>query len=1065
MTVPRRPVLVAARGPRAAQDQLLRDLAQTLDPEALAPGALSMPVRVITATGALRRQLAHRISRLNHGAAVGVQVVTLWALARQVLRAAGESPRAGDSLLSLLVARRVMANTSLSSMLNPFEDGPRAATPAIRDLLSAGLASAVTVKTVLAELGRSDNHTRARALVEVAASVSETTMQLGVPRFGAQVRHAAELLRRSGPSLLPTRAVLVIGFADAPGDALSLLQALCALAPATAYLDLPNDPAATSTEDLGARFARRFATRWLPDAEWIDAPAIAGASQVALVDAAGVDAEVREIAARIRALLDDGVMAESIAVVARGLEPYALAWRRHAEALGIPFSGGDTPKGITVFERRLQSFVRVMRDGPRAGIDAWFDAGFVHGIAANNDDLRLGMRALGVSRLEEAAALDIARELGGQESLALPVRRGLMEVGEETERRVIVSRRHVKASALSATVSAVGNTLSRLQRRSESLQQHAELVRQTVAPLPQRERDAITDACDTLLALVGPEFSIQRDEFLRLLSDALTSQIDRRLGGDGGGIQLLDTARARGLSFAHLFVLGVNRDLFPGALHDDAMLDDAVRDTLRRALPDLALKSWRHDEERLLFASLMAAAPNITVSWQRADDDGKERAASAFVERLLLADEALSVDHVPRARIDQLTRWTVRTARESLQLAALSRDDVRFAALLPPALNEGYQRFAASPQQPSNTDPRALIAHVARGRIAVLGEQEPDYETSRQFGPYLGFAGAVLQSIDPRRGPQAVTTLESIARCGWQALLANFLKLECPPDPGGDLPTIGGWLVGDAAHRALQTLYERRIGDQSPTRPTDDEIRLAAHDAALAVAHENGVRLSGLIDVLSSRAAAMARNAITLEWDKGFESVVAHVEYDSSTTLTATHGNQPLRFRADRVDRVGASTRFTDYKTGKPPSPAKGEKFRSDALLKAIQAGTKLQAAIYALSQPGAVGRYLYIDPELDKGCVEYSVDHESPEAKAAIASAALLTTALQAGVLLPRLLDRNDQTPITCDHCDVRAACSQYDTGVRLRLQRTLKGQRERAGAPSLALQVWDIGAKGGGE
>ncbi len=1059
MTVPRRPRVVAARGPRAAQDQLLADLAQTLGAGPLAPASLAAPVRVITATGALRRQLAHRICLLHDGAAAGVQVVTLWSLTRQVLQAASEALRVGDGLMSLLASRQAAIQAGLSAALNPFEDGPRAVTPAVRDLLSAGLVSGVPAREALAELGRGDDTTRARALVEVAASVSETMKRLGAPRFGAHVRRAAELLGTPGHALLPSRAVMVIGFADATGDALCLLQTLCAQAPASLYLDVPDDPAYPGHEDLGARFARRFASRLLPEAEWFDAPASPTQRQRLLVDAAGIDAEVRETASRVRRLLDAKIAPESIGVVVRGAEAYATVWRRHADALGIPFSGGETPEGATVFERRLQSFVRVMRDGPSASIDAWLDAGFAHGLPASNDDLRLALRAIGVSRLEEVARLDLAHELGGRDSLPLPVRRGFLEVEENDERRIVVSRRHVAAKPLRAVIAAAAATLTRLKQRHDSLQQHAEAMRQTVVALPKRERDALSVATDTLLKLAGADFVLLRDEFLRLLADALGSQIDRRLGGDGGGVQWLDTARARGLSFEHLFVLGVNRDVFPGALHDDAMLDESVRARLQRVLPDLALKSARHDEERLLFASLLAAAPSVTLSWQRADDEGKERAVSAFIERLLLADGELSIEHVPRARVDQLARWPARTARESLQLAALTRDEASFARWLPLALNEGQQRFATAAAQRSQPVDAEL---VARARIAVLGEQEPNYETSLRFGPYLGFAGTAQGSSDPRRGPLSITTLESVARCGWQALLANYLKLERPPDPAGELPGIGNALVGDAAHRALQRLLEPRIGSGEATRPSDREIDEAVSAAAPVAARESGLRLSGLIDVLARRASAMVHRAIALEWGARATLPTVHVEFESSTSLVTPHGNVAVRFRADRVDRDGAKQVFTDYKTGKPLSSGKKAQTRDLALMKAVKNGTKLQAAVYALSQPGAVGRYLYIDPSIEADCTEFAIEHDSAAAQAARVSAALLTTALQQGVLLPRLFDHKGNIPNACEYCDVKAACSQGDTGVALRLQRVFEALRERRGDPPLALQLWDIGVEG---
>ena len=45
-------------------------------------------------------------------------------------------------------------------------------------------------------------------------------------------------------------------------------------------------------------------------------------------------------------------------------------------------------------------------------------------------------------------------------------------------------------------------------------------------------------------------------------------------------------------------------------------------------LPDVPIKKRGEDEERYLFAQLLAAAPNVTVSWTECDDDGKATPAS-----------------------------------------------------------------------------------------------------------------------------------------------------------------------------------------------------------------------------------------------------------------------------------------------------------------------------------------------------------------------------------------------------------------------------------------------------
>ena len=58
------------------------------------------------------------------------------------------------------------------------------------------------------------------------------------------------------------------------------------------------------------------------------------------------------------------------------------------------------------------------------------------------------------------------------------------------------------------------------------------------------------------------------------------------------------------------------------------MLGDDLRRELARELPDLHEKAQTDDEERHLFAELLSAAPRVVLSWERADEDGRERSAS-----------------------------------------------------------------------------------------------------------------------------------------------------------------------------------------------------------------------------------------------------------------------------------------------------------------------------------------------------------------------------------------------------------------------------------------------------
>jgi len=118
-------------------------------------------------------------------------------------------------------------------------------------------------------------------------------------------------------------------------------------------------------------------------------------------------------------------------------------------------------------------------------------------------------------------------------------------------------------------------------------------------------------------------------EFLLLLRGACDVLGSRPLGGAGAGVQVLDATEARARTFTHLFVLGMNRDLFPRVVLEDPLLPDSLRRGLLEhgtgVLPDLPLKLGGFEEERYLFAQLLTASPHVTLSWQSVDDDGPKR--------------------------------------------------------------------------------------------------------------------------------------------------------------------------------------------------------------------------------------------------------------------------------------------------------------------------------------------------------------------------------------------------------------------------------------------------------
>jgi len=243
------------------------------------------------------------------------------------------------------------------------------------------------------------------------------------------------------------------------------------------------------------------------------------------------------------------------------------------------------------------------------------------------------------------------------------------------------------------------------------------------------------ELCSELAAALPASFPLALPDFVGILERALGAHARVPLGGEGGGVQVLDVTEARGLTFEHLFVVGMNRDLFPRQLREDPLLPDAVRLPLRAILPDLPLRRLALEEERHLFAQLVAASENVTLAWQSHDDEGRSRAASSFVERQLLAHPADPVCDAPGLWSARATG--PRPAHEQAVLAALHSGVPALADALPRALAEAGSR------QPDA---------AARGRMAVLCELDAHPQPGGELGPYHGFIGALARGRpDPAR--------------------------------------------------------------------------------------------------------------------------------------------------------------------------------------------------------------------------------------------------------------------------------------------------------------------------
>jgi hypothetical protein len=523
---------------------------------------------------------------------------------------------------------------------------------------------------------------------------------------------------------------------------------------------------------------------------------------------------------------------------------------------------------------------------------------------------------------------------------------------------------------------------------------------------------------------------------------------------------------ARARTFEALFLLGLNRDVFPRTIRQDPLLPDFVRRAMSAALPDIPVKATGYEEERYLFAQLLSASPLVTLSWQVTTDEGRDCARSTLVERLAWGGSDLSSTAVPPLRAPSADG--LHTVGEQALLAGLFASRGEFANALPVAFEE---LFRGLPEAARGVRPEA----VAYARLAVLEECDPLRLRGAALGPYDGFAGTRGGAGDPRSAPLYVTTVEAMARCSWQAFLSKLLRLEAPPDPLAALPGSDPRLLGTVVHRTLEQIVRAALPAGPPSLdaarvrepvavswPGSDAVDAMLLAAARSVLDDEGIALRGLERVLAEQALPFVERARELDWPGADTAVnVLGAELEGSIARKDARGEvRELRFRADRAEVANGNLVLTDYKTGKPISDRVQQSTRNRNLLAAIGQGRHLQAVVYALAAASTgtrgKGRFLFLRPDLARDAAAYPIgsgEVEFADAFESVSSAVL--EAWDAGAFPPRLLDDTLQKENPdCERCELAEACLRGDSGARRRLAQWLEFAEDA-----------DAGALGAGE
>jgi inactivated superfamily I helicase len=940
---------------------------------------------VVVPTTRLRDHLLRLLAE-RFGALAGVEVLHHDALAAAIAAdaAIGASPGAtvapfrplGDLSRRAIVedlARR--AGGSFARYLAEVPGSVGAILATLDELREAGVAP----RAALRAPGLSE---AAREILSLLSGYAEVLDRLGALGFADRAGRIAAVLGHARGFAARYRLVVHYGAYEIVGMNLDLMRAVAAAAPVI-YL-APGHSASPAfayargfwREELGAvpRFIRDEVSdsgaRLFGDGleRLYDESAPGGTSAaIELLHTTGAAAEIDEAAlAAIERHEREGVPPHRIAVLVRGLEPYAAALQPAARRHGLPVVTSATRPLLR--ETVAQASVRLLRvvllDVPAQALFDLVRTGLLCGpgageAAAEVDGWERLARAWQVHGGRRVLCELLPTWLAGDRATA--GRRGDPDQARADEaRRAAEEARGRSLARLVEALDRDARPLGRARGWKAFAAAAAALLARRIDGMAAADPDpaakALLVALDDMQALEAAGVPFGSPQAALAALEGAVASISVPVGGfdasgqmtsgDRGGVRVLDVMQARGLSFDTVVLAGMNATFFPRPSGPDPFLADADRAVIRSALRrPLALRAERTAEEHLLLALAVGCAERrLVVSWQRADDAGRARAPSLAlreIARLALGDADLerAVGGARRVPGDALARVTGEIASRGLA----SSSEAAVAAALEARAPE---RLATNLDALAPLLPPGLAAPLAAGLDFLRAIEASDpCPFDALVGPPHPADGSVTGRPACER-PWSPSRLAALGACPQRYFFRHVLRVDEWDEPA-EASALDGAAMGLAVHAVLAETYRD---------PSAADLRLRLRRAwdreTAPIASRLDALYPGLWSILGDRW--LASLLVFLERDAsrlpGRGASLAGEEAIEATLPLGMPGEAvAIQGRFDRVIRARELWTVTDYKTGGTledwVDPARFLK------------GTRLQMAIYRLMAEAAAAR------------------------------------------------------------------------------------------------------------
>src|SRR5438270_2298058 len=558
-----------------------RDIAAEVAERLISGGA----VEVLVAAGGVANAIADELLRRWPGGFAGLRIETIETFAARVVNAAGEFPRVAKEN-----ERRLAMRMAVRSIDDPMMESRGIAAMidrSWRDVRDGGLTLAEFESR--ARNARLRNAARTKLLVRAWREYERLIAQVDAIDPADLLRRAAAIIESGRIAIAPQ---IVAGFYDMTGTQRRVVEAVRTIG----KLEAVYVPA---SEGEAYRFAEPFVASF---GEQAGNPPRKTQWDVAQYDTRTV--ELRETCRAAGALLKLGVDARDIGIVARTLDPYDVALlNRFAAAEGFALSTNDeTPLVAHRLGRAIATLLRLRENGfPRGDVIELLRGGFNSKRSVNIDEIDMATRRFGIA--------------GGTSEELKPIAR------HSAIDAYVAVLAEIEPLAPEATLSAaetsdfLTNTLSRFAIETELDLAAAEAIDKIAATFRRTNPWNVRFDAATII-------------------DALQNESLKSSNAPLPEIFCSDVMRFRGRSFAHLFAVRMQDDLFPQRRLDDPLLPDYDRQRL-----DVREIGDGRDEERMLFQLLLDGAETVHFSFAGGDGFGKTLRPSPLLKSFVIAQQ------------------------------------------------------------------------------------------------------------------------------------------------------------------------------------------------------------------------------------------------------------------------------------------------------------------------------------------------------------------------------------------------------------------------------------------